>query len=208
MSATWILTVALMGPPPDVEVAENTTIKRFELPSGKTVEAKTEDDLNPNEIRELYRRALQRASKRANAKPEDVVMDLVKVYGHLGRATGIAHSEVTRMRSVVKARLEKLRGRLFRDNLRRKKEMARERRRSRGRQDGAVSNRPLSLAGASEIQCANELIELIQTMIEPESWEVNGGIGSIRYFPLLKVLVIRQTRKVHEQIGGAFGAFR
>ena len=47
-----------------------------------------------------------------------------------------------------------------------------------------------------------ELVDLIQRVIAPSSWEVNGGPGSIYYWRPFQALVIRQTGEVHEQIGG------
>jgi hypothetical protein len=43
---------------------------------------------------------------------------------------------------------------------------------------------------------------LIEDTIAPESWEIRGGRGVIRYWSNGQALVIRQTGEVHEQIGG------
>lgn len=53
-----------------------------------------------------------------------------------------------------------------------------------------------------------DLVDLIQTVISPSTWERNGGPGSIYYYRPLRVLVIRQTGEVHGQIGGAVDALR
>lgn len=45
-----------------------------------------------------------------------------------------------------------------------------------------------------------ELVNMIQASVEPESWDVNGGRGSVRAFQ--GMLVIRNTLKVHQLIGG------
>lgn len=52
------------------------------------------------------------------------------------------------------------------------------------------------------------LIDLIQTVIQPETWDVHGGPGTIYYWYPGRALVIRQTAEVHEQIGGALGQLR
>jgi hypothetical protein len=49
---------------------------------------------------------------------------------------------------------------------------------------------------------AGELIALIQDTIAPESWDVRGGRGTIRYYPNFHILVVRNTAEVHRQIGG------
>ena len=46
------------------------------------------------------------------------------------------------------------------------------------------------------------ILRSVQTTIAPESWDVNGGRGSIQYWPPGFALVVRQTDDVHEQIGG------
>ncbi|MGH7135968.1 MAG: hypothetical protein ACREHD_09525 [Pirellulales bacterium] len=49
---------------------------------------------------------------------------------------------------------------------------------------------------------------MIEATIAPQSWDVNGGPGTIRYWPAWQVLVVRQTGDVHEQIGGAIHGLR
>ncbi len=45
-----------------------------------------------------------------------------------------------------------------------------------------------------------QLVELIQRIVEPDFWDAQGGPGTIRYFALRRVLVVRATSDVHEQI--------
>ncbi|QDT15886.1 type II secretion system protein GspD [Alienimonas californiensis] len=46
----------------------------------------------------------------------------------------------------------------------------------------------------------DELAELIRTTVEPESWEMLGGRGSLQTSETTLALVVRQTQAVHEQI--------
>lgn len=55
---------------------------------------------------------------------------------------------------------------------------------------------------------AEQLIEVIKTTISPDSWEDNGGNGTIMYWGAQRYLIIRQTQEVHEQIGGVMGQLR
>ena len=64
------------------------------------------------------------------------------------------------------------------------------------------------MAGPADTAQARRLIDLIQTTIAPETWEVNGGRGTIRYYSPLQVLVVRQTGEVHHQLGGVVGQLR
>jgi hypothetical protein len=52
------------------------------------------------------------------------------------------------------------------------------------------------------------LKRLILTTIEPDSWNVNGGHGSIEPFEGTQSLVIRQTKRTHEEIADLLGQLR
>jgi hypothetical protein len=45
-----------------------------------------------------------------------------------------------------------------------------------------------------------QLVELIQRIVAPDFWDAQGGPGTIRYFGIRRVLVVRATSDVHEQI--------
>ncbi len=53
-----------------------------------------------------------------------------------------------------------------------------------------------------------ELIDLIQRTIKPNTWDVAGGPGSIFYYQPLMALVVRATSEVHDNVGGLLGALR
>ncbi len=44
------------------------------------------------------------------------------------------------------------------------------------------------------------LVELIQRTIRPDFWDVTGGPGTIQYFAMRRVLVVRATTQVHEEL--------
>ncbi|NIP70851.1 MAG: hypothetical protein GTO04_17255 [Planctomycetales bacterium] len=52
------------------------------------------------------------------------------------------------------------------------------------------------------------LVELIQTVISPDSWDVNGGPMTVVYYRNGRVLVVSATSEVHEQVGGLAEALR
>lgn len=52
------------------------------------------------------------------------------------------------------------------------------------------------------------LVELIQRVIAPEFWQPQGGPGVIRYFAIKRVLVVRATSDVHEQVRALLTALR
>jgi hypothetical protein len=47
-----------------------------------------------------------------------------------------------------------------------------------------------------------ELVELIEAVISPATWRINGGNGAIVYYSPLHVLVVSAPDEVHAQIGG------
>ena len=62
--------------------------------------------------------------------------------------------------------------------------------------------------GAETEANGRELVELIQHTINPDSWDVNGGPGTIFYYAPLQCLVVRASTEVHENLGGVVGALR
>lgn len=67
----------------------------------------------------------------------------------------------------------------------------------------------LARGGAAQIEAnAQTLIELIERTIDPDFWDVNGGPGTIFYYPNLQCLVVRATGEVHGKIGGVLGGVR
>jgi hypothetical protein len=55
------------------------------------------------------------------------------------------------------------------------------------------------------LQNVGQLIDLIQNNVDPQSWQVNGGPGTISFYEPTMSLVIRQTAEMHYQLGGALG---
>ncbi|MGH9676383.1 MAG: hypothetical protein ACRD36_04715, partial [Candidatus Acidiferrum sp.] len=52
----------------------------------------------------------------------------------------------------------------------------------------------------------DELVQVITSTIEPNSWAEAGGAGKIDYYYRSRALVIRQTAEVHEQVGDLLAA--
>lgn len=73
---------------------------------------------------------------------------------------------------------------------------------------GTAANGGPSGAGQPANDAGWELVELIRTTVAPETWDVNGGKGSIYYYRPLHALVIRQTGESHHQIGSTLGQLR
>jgi hypothetical protein len=61
---------------------------------------------------------------------------------------------------------------------------------------------PPLLRRVQMLQNVAQLIDLIQNSIEPSSWQINGGPGTISFYEPTMSLVIRQTAEMHYQLGG------
>lgn len=72
----------------------------------------------------------------------------------------------------------------------------------------AAENGKPAAAAAAGGDSGWELVELIQQLVHPNFWETSGGPGTIRYFALRKLLVVRATSDVHEQIRDLLSALR
>ncbi|WP_391564897.1 type II secretion system protein GspD [Allorhodopirellula solitaria] len=64
---------------------------------------------------------------------------------------------------------------------------------------GAAGPMPSGRGGGS-IANFSQLIQLIQTTVEPDSWEALGGVGTMAPYPQNLSLVISTTSDVHDQI--------
>jgi len=62
-------------------------------------------------------------------------------------------------------------------------------------------------AGGAQAE-AQKLIDLIQATVRPETWDVNGGRGSIVYFATGHGLVVLAPEDVHEDLGGLIRQLR
>jgi hypothetical protein len=56
--------------------------------------------------------------------------------------------------------------------------------------------------GMTRMDRANALIETIQSIVQPEIWNTNGGPAAIRFWN--GSLIVTAPRSVHEALGGAF----
>jgi len=132
-------------------------------------------------------------NRRPLADPTVVVPALVRLDEDLRKTKKLSFAERRRKHLAIQGRL--------RDVLPRMQRRQREFTRARLGRRPVVSSRR-SLAGPADERQASELISLIQDTIAPDSWDVRGGKGTIRYYPNFFVLVVRNTAEVHRQIGG------
>jgi hypothetical protein len=59
--------------------------------------------------------------------------------------------------------------------------------------------------GLDQIQAMQNVVNIIgiiQSSIDPQTWQANGGLGSITFVGGQMALVIRQSAEVHGMLGG------
>ena len=102
------------------------------------------------------------------------------------------------MRRALTTKLVDARDDLIRRGMRWERDLARRR----------LSRRRDSFAGPAEVRNARRLIALIQSVVAPDTWEVNGGPSTASYFELYQALVVRAPQRVHGEVGAALGGLR
>ena len=63
-------------------------------------------------------------------------------------------------------------------------------------------------AGGLVVDSGWSLVELIKRIIDPDFWDSRGGNGTVQYFAMRRVLVVRATSDVHQQIKDLLTALR
>jgi ElaB/YqjD/DUF883 family membrane-anchored ribosome-binding protein len=155
-----------------------------------------------DDLRQLFSATMSRPIREA---PAEVAADLLVLYAALHEPSELSGAEVVNLRGRVRQRLEQARERLRSDRHRLAELAARDARRRLTQRTAAGTFTAGVTTLPGELASAQGLIDLITETIDPESWDVNGGRGRIRYYAPLRVLVVRNTLRVHEQLGGALG---
>ena len=68
---------------------------------------------------------------------------------------------------------------------------------SLGKPAGGMGN---GAAGQNSPDNGQQLVDLIQSVISPKSWEANGGNCTIYYWQQQRAIVVRATDDVHGQV--------
>jgi hypothetical protein len=155
------------------------------------------------QLRAAVSEALRREATTAGARHQQALRDLVAVFNQLEADSQLPDVERRERLGQVRSRLARASEELLRQVADPPVAGARA---APGGRGGAQNTRrsagnPARGAGgrSPDAQGAADLIDLIQTTIAPDSWDVRGGPGTIMYFAPRQVLVIRQTGEVHDQ---------
>jgi hypothetical protein len=194
MTPAWLFAMCLIGPQPGLGMSAGFGAERELLAAAASADAAPPNFRNwsAEQWRQVFRSAMQRSAAPRRPAPAEVVPELAGLYLALQEADPLGASERSRYRQRVRQRLEQLRDDLLREEARQR----------HGR-------KPATAPGGAAVPAgAQQLIALIQAVIEPDSWAVNGGRGTIMFLPGWNVLVIRQTGEVHRQVRDALDQLR
>jgi len=180
--------------------------------------------MKPQELRDAIYAAMRREAL-AKSRPErgDAIRELVTLHGQAVHHDMIPEKERKRLAHLIRSRLLRVKRRLQADIKRQQRaaryaggakpadSLAHDPRRDFGEQVAMLSQSlggPSSLAARSRASFGGGmlrddgqlLVDLIQTVIAPQTWEKAGGAGTIMYFPGLHALVVRAQGDVHDQV--------
>ena len=169
-----------------------------------------ESTASARELRDAVSDALRREAITEGTEHSRALRDLTALYNSLQADSQLPLDERRVRLAQVRNRLDKEADKLERQAAKRpgnRPAAKAVQRGPRGAQPGQANVRraagnPASGAAAgraSDADEAQDLVDLIQNTIAPDSWEQRGGRGTIRYFPPKQVLVIRQSGEVHEE---------
>jgi hypothetical protein len=212
MSLIWIVACALAAPP----AGEPASASAAELPAasaGDNSDAAGElvAPRPPQELRRAIRAALRNAAGlvRNDSTEEELVQaawELLPVYDELRHDGRMVETDRNKYGGILRGRLKKiakdLSAKLPAEGDVPPEQVTGEATPSSQTFGSVTVDSP---GGRSVEDAGRELVELIQRTISPESWDVNGGPGTIMFYPPLRVLVIRASRDVHGEVGGVLG---
>lgn len=183
MNATCLLLIVASGPP-TVEVHE-----------AEPVAVRVDGELDREALRRWYHDLAARTARRSRTPADEAIPQLVALHEVLVDVDGVSPTELLRMRSTVRGRIEWYGGRLRRQV-------------SDAKRRGGATKSRTAAGGAATLANARSLIDLIQRTVNPPIWDVNGGNSSIGYFAPYQALVVRTTGDGHFEISDVLGQMR
>lgn len=214
MSALLIAVLALTAPPPEGVEALAVTPPAATPPATAPAEKPQTVSRSGPELRDAVRAALPRWARPADAEADRAACEFLMLYQELQRDDQLSAAQREYF-------VTKVRSRLFRLSDQIAKRVAIEKRLAKAK-DAEAADAPegksdsMSQAssppdrqgdagmfggGAMQVPDHGEvLVDLIQRTIAPNTWDINGGPGSIYYWYPGRAIVVRQMGEVHGQI--------
>jgi hypothetical protein len=217
MSTLWAVVLLLAAAPNEAAAGKILTLPSVAGPDQPLVEPRT-----GAKLRDATQAALRRWAKPGDKAAEQAAREFLVLYEELRRDDQLPPAEREQLSAKIRGRLSSLARQIERRAAAQQRRAGSDRPQSldavaqgaavlaqwgaRGRQPGQLGGGwpgGNGTAGAMQSDDAGQqLVELIQQTIAPQTWDVNGGPGSIYYWRPGRALAIRATEEVHEEIGG------
>jgi len=232
MSSLWIAAIVLAAGPNDVAPSPGLQ----SAPATAAVDQPAVPLRTGNELRDATRDALAKWARATDKEADLAARQFLVLYDELMRDTEMSSAVRDPLRNKVRGRLMKLSDQI-RKRVAIEKRLAKQKKpesvdaaandnpvlaqfgggmarpgmgggmMAPGRGGGAM------LGGGNAWQNGppdngEQLVELIQQVIAPATWDVNGGPGSIYYWRIGHSMVISAPGEVHHEIGGVLDQLR
>ncbi|MGE0605490.1 MAG: hypothetical protein AB7O62_00075 [Pirellulales bacterium] len=210
MSTFFYVLLALAGDPADLSATappdSTTVVASDEAPPDDVTKIGISKQRTAGELREAVHATLKRTAAKIKSDPHAAADELLPLFVEIKLDKELIKEDRDKYANVVRLRLLKIRDQVQADAKKSQQKSARDK--SNGITASSAEQPGNAAGGLAQQDLGQELVELIERTIKPESWESNGGNGVIIYFASLHVLVIRQTDEVHEAIGGVVHGLR
>jgi len=177
------------------------------------------------ELRKSFGSASRQAALTTGAEQEAAVRELITLAAETKRSTHLPQQERLRLTAQIRLRLQKVSKDIENRIAREEKVAARAKaggKRAPAQIDtgdaavlaqfGAAPGVPAAGFGQPGAQQprdnGQELVDLIQRTIAPDTWDVNGGPGTIVFWPNFQALIVSAPSEVHGQLGDIIQGLR
>ena len=221
MSSLWLVLLTMgAAPNPAPQPLDAVAVEKVAEPAAATAGPVPD-------LQQVVRQALRRWARPDDTVAETAAREFLLLYRLLQRDEGLSSRRREELRLKVRSRLIQLGNRIAhgldrkdtaeKQGLPATVDLPAERPEflaqlaGRGpRAAGFVGGGRRAAAGLEGMVTARgaQLVELIQATIAPDSWEVNGGPGSIYFWAPGRALGVRQTQRTHEDLGDVLRQLR
>lgn len=227
--ATWLFMVLVTAAPPSEaapRVADPVSQPAVVAP-GASPAVRTAGR-TPKELRDHVHKTLRAAAIESGAQREAAIRRLTGLYKELSRDTQLPLEDRLVLARTIRARLLKVKEQIVRtghggslagtrsdkaagaavDKMPAAGNTASARSTLASAESAAAASPAAGRGGGAAADDGEALVDLIEQTIAPETWDINGGPGTIRYYSTWHALVVRQTDEVHDLVRGVVEGLR
>ena len=222
--AAWIYIFLIAAAVPEESVSQSpitpaaVRAKTASASALRTADSAAEAGRPPKKLRADIHGALRAAATQSGPAHDAAVRRLAALYVELSHDTQLPLDERLILGRTIRARLLKIKEQISRGRNRSRQDASELSGDGRAELTSSGSRSVLPSSGSQAVGAAGgaagpsdegeALVDLIQRTIAPGTWDINGGLGTIRYYSPLHALVVRQTDEGHDLVGGVLNGLR